>query len=275
MNSIVALVKGERGHEPVFKALDLIDFKSALAGYNRVLIKVNFITTNTWDSGATTDPMVVEAIILRLKTLPIKIFVVESDSSKTNANKANEKTGMKEMCERNSVDFINLRHEKDKVTLGITNGETLKGITVPRIVCESAIISAAKLKTNPPTTVTLGMKNLFGLIPDKLKIKYHMNDMNKVIVDINTVIRPALTVIDGFVGMEGKGPWKGPPVKMDLIIAGNNAVAADAIGAKVMGFDPNNIYHIKIAADKGLGNLDSIEILGAKIEEVKRMFKLN
>ena len=58
----MAIVKGERGHEPVFKALDLIDYESALAGYKKVLIKVNFITTMTWDTGATTDPIVVEAI---------------------------------------------------------------------------------------------------------------------------------------------------------------------------------------------------------------------
>ena len=71
--STVALVKGERGHEPVFKALDLIDYKSALTGYSRVLIKVNFINTQTWDTGATTDPMVVEALILRLKDLPVEV----------------------------------------------------------------------------------------------------------------------------------------------------------------------------------------------------------
>ena len=58
----MAIVKGERGFEPVFKALDLIDYESALAGYKKVLIKVNFITTMTWDTGATTDPIVVEAV---------------------------------------------------------------------------------------------------------------------------------------------------------------------------------------------------------------------
>jgi hypothetical protein len=50
---IVAVVRGERGHAPVFKALDLIDYRKALAGYDTVLIKVNFITTKTWDTGAT------------------------------------------------------------------------------------------------------------------------------------------------------------------------------------------------------------------------------
>ena len=271
--STVAIVKGERGHEPVFKALDLIDYKSCLSGYKKALIKVNFICTETWDSGATTDPMVVEAIIMKLKDLPLEIFVVESDATMTNADKAYEATGMKEMCQRNGVEFLNLRYQKDKVKIPIPSCETLGSITVPRIVTESAVISAAKLKTHMSTKVTLGMKNMFGLLPDKLKMKYHTRGISKVIVDINTVIKPALTVIDGFVGMEGKGPTNGTPIKMDLIIAGKDVVATDATAARIMGFDPKEISHIRTAAQKGIGNIDNIEIIGSKLEDVTHAFK--
>ncbi len=271
--STVAIVKGERGHEPVFKALELIDYKSCLAGYNRVLIKVNFITTKTWDTGATTDPIVVEAIIKKLAHLSVETIVVESDATMTNANKAFEATGMKEMCENNGVEFLNLRYVKDKVKIDIPKGETLSSITVPQIVKESAIISAAKLKTHMSTKVTLGMKNMFGLLPDKLKFKYHTNGISKVIVDINTVIRPAITVIDGFVGMEGKGPVDGTPIKMNLIIAGKDVVATDATAARIMGFDPAEISHIRTAAQKGLGNIDNIEIIGSQLEDVRQSFK--
>jgi len=271
--STVALVKGERGHGPVFKALDLVDYKSALAGYSKVLIKVNFINTQTWDTGATTDPLMVEAIIMRLKELPVEVFVVESDATTTNADKAYEATGMKEMCERNGVKFINLRYEKDKVKIPVPNGETLSSITVPRIVKDSAVISAAKLKTHMATKVTLGMKNMFGLLPDKFKGKFHMNGISKVVVDINTVLKPVLTVIDGFVAMEGRGPTDGDPVKMDLIIAGRDVVATDATGARVMGIDPHTISHVRTAAEKGLGNIDDIEIVGEKLEAVTRPFK--
>ena len=271
--STVAIVKGERGHEPVFKALDLIDYKSCLSGYKKALIKVNFICTETWDSGATTDPMVVEAIIKKLKDLPLEIFVVESDATMTNADKAYEATGMKEMCQRNGVEFLNLRYQKDKVKIPIPSCETLGSITVPRIVTESAVISAAKLKTHMSTKVTLGMKNMFGLLPDKLKMKYHTRGISKVIVDINTVIKPALTVIDGFVAMEGKGPTNGTPIKMDLIIAGKDVVATDATAARIMGFDPKEISHIRTAAQKGIGNIDNIEIIGSKLEDVTHAFK--
>ena len=227
----------------------------------------------TWDTGATTDPIVVEAIIQRLKKLPVEIYVVESDATMTNADKAFEATGMAEMCKQNGVECLNLRHVKDKVKIKIPNGECLKDITVPRIVTESAIISAAKMKTHMATKVTLGMKNMFGLLPDKFKMKYHAKGISKVIVDINTVLKPHLTVIDGFVAMEGKGPTDGSPVKMDLIIAGKDPVATDATGARVMGIDPHEISHIRTAHQKGLGNIDDIEIVGSKIEDVRRVFQ--
>jgi uncharacterized protein (DUF362 family) len=273
--SQVALVKGERGKEPVFKALDLIDYKTALAGYSKVLIKVNFITDKTWETGATTDPMVVEAIIEKLKKLPVTINVVESDATMTNADKAFEKTGMKEMCTRNGIECINLRYVQEKVKINIPNEEVLGSITVPKIVTESAIISAAKLKTHMSTGVTLGMKNMFGLLPDKFKAKYHTRGISKVIVDINTVIKPVLTVIDGFIGMEGHGPVDGTPIQMDLIIASKDVVAADATGCRVMGIDPHTLSHIHRANEKGLGNIDTIDVLGEKIENVARTFKRN
>ncbi len=273
LKSKVVIVRGERGHEPVFRALDLIDYKSAISGWESVLIKVNFITVETWDSGATTDPIVVEAIIKRLKDLPVQVYVVESDATMTNADKAFEFTGMKEMCERYGIQCLNLRHIKDRVKIAIPSGETLKSIKVPRIVTESAVISAAKLKTHWSTKVTLGMKNMFGLLPDKFKGKYHARGISKVIVDINTVLKPSLTVIDGFVGMEGRGPSGGTPVKMDLIVAGKDVVATDATASRVMGFDPMEVAHIRKAYEKGLGNINDIELLGAKLEDVTRVFK--
>src|SRR4030067_714513 len=167
MTSKVAVVKGDRGHEPVFKALDLIDYRSALANCERVLIKVNFICDKTWDTGATTDPVVVEAIINKIRDLPVKVYVVESDATMTNADTALEKTGMKAMSESTGIKYLNLRHVKDQVKLEVRGGEVLKTLTVPRIVTESAVISAAKLKTHTNTDVTLGVNNTFGLLSDK------------------------------------------------------------------------------------------------------------
>jgi uncharacterized protein (DUF362 family) len=271
--SKVAIVKGSRGHEPVHRALDLIDFREALEGWDRVLVKVNFITTKTWDTGATTDPIVVEAIIQKLTELPVEILVVESDATITNATKAFKVTGMAEMCERNGVEWLNLRHVKDRVELPIPDGLALKKITVPRIVAESAVISAAKMKTHSETGVTLGMKNMFGLLTDKLKGKYHAKGMHKVILDINRAVRPVLTVVDGFVAMEGRGPVGGKPVKMETIIAGLDVVATDATAARVMGFDPMRVPHIRMAHERGVGDMEGVEVVGDGVDSVRKIFK--
>ncbi len=273
VHSKVAVVKGSRGHDPVFAALDLIDYARVFVDREKVLVKVNFITDRTWDTGATTDPLVVEAIIQRLQRLPVDIYVVESDATGTNADKAFKLTGMKDMCDRNGVEFLNLRHLKDRVQIPIPEGETLRDVTVPRIVIESAVISAAKLKTHTETGVTLGMKNMFGLLPDKFKAKYHFKGISNVIVDINTVLRPTLTIIDGFIGMEGRGPVRGTPIQMNLIIAGTDPVATDATACRVMGVEPRKISHIKKAYDKGLGEIDDIEVLGEPLTDVTRVFK--
>ena len=273
MTSDVAITKGQRGHEPVFRALDLIDYRQAFVDRKKVLIKINFICEKTWDAGATTDPVVVEALIEKLTDIGIEVYVVESDATITNADKAYEKTGMKEMCERNHIEFLNLRKLKERVKIPIENGEVLKNVTVPRIVTESAIVNAAKLKTHANTCVTLGMKNMFGLLPEKFKGKYHAIGISKTIVDINTVLKPSVTVIDGFVGMEGAGPINGKPVQMDLIIAGKDVVATDATACRAMEIDPHSVKHIQKAYEKGLGEVDDINVLGERIENVKRRFE--
>ena len=166
-----------------------------------------------------------------------------------------------------------MRHEDEKVELEIKNGRTLKKIKVAKIATESAIISAAKLKTHMSTKVTLGMKNMFGMLTTKWKGKYHLNGMDKVVHDINLVLKPHLTVIDGFIALEGRGPVHGRPVKMDTIIASTDVVAADAIGSTIMGFDPRNIDHIKWAHQSGIGEIDDIEVVGDGVDAVKRIFQ--
>jgi uncharacterized protein (DUF362 family) len=73
--------------------------------------------------------------------------------------------------------------------------------------------------------------------------------------------------------MEGRGPTDGTPVKMDLIVAGRDVVATDATCARIMGLNPKDIKHIRTAHQKGLGQIDDIEIVGSKLSDVKRSFK--
>ena len=270
--SLVALMKGKRSLETVYKTLDLFPYGKALSNWDRVLIKVNFITTKNWETGATTDPLMVEALVNRIRELGKEVIIVESDAQTTNAYKAWVTSGMSEIGERLEVPFINMRHI-DKVELKVPNGRVLKKIKVAKIATESAIVSAAKLKTHMSTQVTLGLKNMFGMLTTKFKGRYHMRGMDKVIHDINLTLPPNLTVIDGFIAMEGRGPVHGQPIKMDTLIGSLDPVAADAVASRVMGFDPEKINHIKWAHESRIGEIKAIEVIGKKVEKVRRVFK--
>ena len=270
--SRVAVVKGERSLETVYRALDLVPYREALEPFSKVLIKVNFITAKNWETGATTDPMVVEAIINRVRDLGKEPVVVESDAQLTNADKAVVASGMKEMLDRVGVPFVNMRHAEEKVEVPVRGGKTLDSIKVAKMAMESAIVSAAKLKTHMGTGVTLGMKNMFGMLTTKWKGRYHLNGMHKVVHDICLTLPPSLTVIDGFVAMEGRGPVQGTPVRMDTVIAGTDVVATDAVACRVMGFTPDEIDHIVWGHQPGIGTMDDVEVVGDGVEAVRRVF---
>ena len=76
----------------------------------------------------------------------------------------------------------------------------------------------------------------------------------------------------GVYAQEGEGPVGGNAIKMDLIIASRDVVAADATACRIMGINPYEIQHIKIAEERGFGNANNIEIVGEDISNVKRKF---
>jgi uncharacterized protein (DUF362 family) len=101
--------------------------------------------------------------------------------------------------------------------------------------------------------------------------------MQSALVDLNAAVPTQLTIIDGLFGMEGPGsPVNGRPVKMDLLIASHDLIAAEVVGAAVMGFDSSTLPYIHAAVDRGLGaqhRLGSIEVRGEQVEEVRRNFE--
>ncbi len=237
-----------------------------------VLIKVNLIAKKSWETGAVTDPVVVEGLIRFLRKKVKELYVVESNATFTNADKAVQISGILGVCENLDIPFINLSKLEDKKKIPIPGYEALSSITVPDLVLQSDIISAAKLKTHTETSVTLSLKNMFGLLPERFKAKYHLRGISKVVVDINTVLKPTLSIIDGFIAMEGKGPVHGRPRKMDTIIVGGNPIATDAVAARIMDFNPHNIYHIRRLAEKNSVDIDKIDIIGTPLAEVKIKF---
>ena len=270
MTSIVSVVKGERGLEPVFKAIDLIPFKETLEPYETVLVKPNLITSHTYETGITTDPVVVEAVISKVQELGKKAIVVETDGGITNPDDAIHETGMMDVIERLGSEYINMGKLDDKVELTVDNPKAIDKFKVARIATENAIITVPTMKLLHHTVITMGLKNMFGMLTTPKKYPMHRHGMNNVIYDIVKTLPPHLSVIDGFYGKEGKGPWQGNPVKMDAIIASVDAIAADATAARCIGIDPEIIDHVRWLHEAGIGEINDIEVIGDGIDAVYR-----
>ena len=138
-----------------------------------------------------------------------------------------------------------------------------------------AVISVPVLKTHDQTEVTLGLKNLKGLIEDEQKKLFHAQGVVNGVIDIISTLRPVLTVIDGTYGQEGLGPIFGDTVRMGLIVASKDVVAADAVGSAVMGYAPEDCMLSVEAHGRGLGeiSLDKIAVRGESVASVARRFK--
>jgi uncharacterized protein (DUF362 family) len=98
--------------------------------------------------------------------------------------------------------------------------------------------------------------------------------LSKNIADLASVVMPRISVIDGIIAGEGH-ETSGDPVVMNLVIAGLDPVAVDAIGASVMGVSVNEVKHLLYAGKKGLGtyDLNRIKVVGEPIETIRREFK--
>lgn len=257
----VAVVWGKRGCDLTFQALDLVNYKKALTGFDKVVIKVNFIVNNSLGSNLDTDPLMVEAIILKLKEMKIKqIFVAESDSTVTDANSTFQTTGMKEVCDRQGVEFVNLSDIKRGVKITVPKPEKLKTVSIPKLINESAVINAS-------TRNVMGIKNMFGLLSNKTKTQYFAKGINAVSLDIASVIKPKLTIISGFVGYNKSLEEK--RAEADLIVAGDDVIATDATTNRILGYNPSNIDYLRKANEKGLGNLNA-NVVGLSIDEAAK-----
>ncbi|MEM3464698.1 MAG: DUF362 domain-containing protein, partial [Candidatus Bathyarchaeia archaeon] len=179
--------------------------------------------------------------------------------------------GVDAVAERWNVKLVDLNKD-EFVEVYPPNPLALKKVKVAKTALQSIIISVPKLKLHRMATVTLGLKNMMGALASKGSM--HNGWLSKNIADLASLLTPSLTVIDGIIAGEGH-ETSGNPVEMDLVIAGVDSVAVDAVGAAVMGVDPKEVKHLVLAEEKGLGtcDLNKITIIGEPLEKVKRTFR--
>jgi len=257
----------EQAVENAFQFLQ-ISLKSDLP----IIIKPNLCCVRTPETGATTDPRVVEAIVnyIRKHHHAKEFYIVEADATELNADLAFQLLGYNKLARKLNVNIVNLTEipfkcKKFPHNLNVTQ------IRVPQVFLKPHfLVSISKMKTHGLCHFTAILKNMFGCNPEPYKAKYH-NKLNENIVDFGLAFRPHLSVVEAQVAMEGAGPTLGTPIKLDTLIFGVDPVATDHVTAKIMGINPNKVEYLRLAEKQGLG-LVNCRISG-NLEEIITKFK--
>jgi len=171
---------------------------------------------------------------------------------------------------------LSLREGSGKV-LGREQRYEKEEIALPRLIVErlirrrdlAAYINVPKCKTHCMTTVTLGIKNQWGFVAQKDRIEDHNHRLHRKFVDILQWIRPDFTLIDAREAIQyGHYPsrtlMEHQRVPLGLLVGGDDVVSVDAAGCALMGFAWQDVEHVRLAHERGLGNanLEEVEIIG-------------
>ena len=253
-----------RVFEAVRKAVDLVGGIGKFVSPNmRVLIKPNLLSARPPEDAVCTHPEVVRAVVRLVKEAGgIPVIGDSPGGYGANIEDIFEKSGIGPMAREEGAELVRF-----------VSSKFVGGVPIARHVFDcDRVISVAKLKTHTVTVLTAAIKNTYGMVTGLYKAEQHAHapkeeDFSKVIARVYSLTRPHLTVLDGIVGMEGDGPSAGKPRSLNLLMAGEDAVAIDSCVAKVVGLDPLDIavtaqaYHMKL----GEADMSKIELVGDDI----------
>ena len=239
-----------------------------------VAIKLNLCYFRPYETGATTDPRVLEAVVryLRNQASGLDIVLVESDATSARVDLLFQWLGFKQLAQRLQIRTLNLSNDK-RVKVDLPPSCYLKNLYMPKTLLEANhIISLAKLKTHGLTKITCSLKNHYGSIPYRGKIKWHPV-IHQVIADANVAVKTTFSIVDGIIAMEGvDGPIRGTPRIMNLMVSGRDPVAVDSVCARIMGFDPDSVQHIIEADRRGVGSR-GYQVVGEPIGDIQNKFE--
>jgi uncharacterized protein (DUF362 family)/NAD-dependent dihydropyrimidine dehydrogenase PreA subunit len=246
---------------------------------NQVLLKVNLLSAG---EGVHTHPSVARAVIKLVKEAGGVPIVADTPGVVHGGNEvvtAMTDSGLQALAEEAGVEAFQFE-VKGFVEVPVPRGKKLSSIYAAKTALEADIvISLPKLKTHGLTLFTGAVKNMFGVVPPRTRSEAHAlgrcEDFSEALVDIYSVVRPRLSIMDGIVGMEGEGPAHGELRPVGVILASDDGVALDAVASRVAGFEPIKIHTTRLATERGLGNgdLSLIKVLGEKVEDVAVTFK--
>ena len=257
------VIYGDRPREMVKKLLYEIEPEKKLSKDSIIGLKPNLVLAKPASSGATTSPEIAAGIIEYFQERGfINIRIMEGSWVGDSTKRAYKVCGYENIAQRYNVPLLDLKND-----LGVNEqflGENYK-------ICETVkqvdyLINLPVLKGHCQTKMTCALKNLKGCIPDSEKRRFHSLGLHKPIAYLNGIIKANLHIVDGIMGdltfEEG-----GNPVEMGRIIAGTDPVLVDSYVAELMGYEINEIKHVQIAHEIGLGQLYSDD---TPIKEIDR-----
>jgi uncharacterized protein (DUF362 family) len=280
-NTTVSIVKLEpkpdypKIREAVQEALTLIGgIEDIVKPGNLVLINPSWVAPPVEpETGCITMPEVPRAVADIVKDLKAKPVIAESSAVGVDTEKVIQESGYR-LLQDLGYDVVNLE-TLNPVQIPVENGKVFDTIECWELAHEAdVIISVPKLKTHDQTEMTCAIKKLKGLLTDRWKKEMHQQGLFEGVVDLLAAVKPKLAVVDAIVCQEGIGPVFGKPVEMNLVLAGKDLVATDAVCAKLIGYEPTDTLLTVNAAARGLGEMEMnrIQVAGIPLSSVQRRF---
>jgi len=208
-----------------------------------------------------THPMLVLAAAEAFRRLGAKsVVVAEGPGHQRDTQLVLSQSGYEESLRDEKIRFVDLNRDELIRTPLRANYTGMKALWLPRTVLEADfLVSMPKIKTHHWSGVTLAMKNMFGIVPGARygwpKNILHWKGIQESILDLCATVPIHFVIADGVLAMEGNGPLNGTARPLGRIVLADDPVAADATCARLMGFEPSRIVHIREGA-RFLGNTD-------------------
>lgn len=230
--------------------LDRMQVLKKLKPDMKIGIKPNLVVAKQAGSGATTSPVIVEAVIRFLHDHGCSnIAIMEGSWVGDDTKRAYRVCGYQQLSSRYGVPLYDLK--EDDYVVRRLGDLSLKVCKKPLAV--DFLINIPVLKAHCQTLLTCALKNMKGCIPDVEKRRFHQLGLHKPIGYLSALLKPDLVIVDAIAGdltfEEG-----GNPVQMDRIIAGTDPVLLDTYAASLLGYTPEDIAYIGIAEAAGAGS---------------------
>jgi len=260
--SQVAKVKFVDYKSSIAKALDLIGAGARLPQEGLIIIKPNL--TNSSPPPVTTSVAAAEAVYNYCKNHTKAEIIIGEGCGTGRTPEVFAALGYTDLAKSYGIKLVDF-NQAETVVLKNDNALQLKQFHMPRIVPEAFVISLPVLKDHSFTKTTIAMKNMFGIAPGRFyagswnKSKLHSPSTDKSVVDVCLYKKPDLSVVDASVALKGMH-LAGKHKTLDIILAGIDPVAVDALGSKLLGHNPKRLEYLTLANGL-LGSMENIEIV--------------